>query len=275
MGASFRAELLKLRKRPAIWVLGLLLLAFVLLVRYVIGYLSYLQAQAGAIMAQGSIEQMLSTKLPSAIVRIVINEFPLEAGAIALILGALVGGSEYGWGTLKMVLTQRPSRLAVYGGRVLALAVVLAVLVLSVFATAAGASFLIASIEGAAMAWPPAWEIVRSIGAAWLIVTMWASFGLLLATFFRGTALAIGLGLMWMLLIEGLLIDYGASLVGVIETIVKVMPGANTASLALAFIPGGVMPGQVSGIQATYVLIMYVMVFLSLAAVLVRTRDVT
>jgi len=276
---SFRAELLKLRKRPAVWVLGLLALALVLLFGYVITYLNYLSTKSGRIGFGVDPQQLLLGRLPNEMVRQVMEWVPSECGAVALILGALTGGSEYGWGTLKTMLTRRPPRLAVYGGKVLALGVVLAVIVLAMYAVAAGASLTIARIEGVAVRWPPAWQVAEGIGAAWLILSMWASFGLLLATLTRGTALSIGLGLLWMLLVEGLIGESVARLVGVVTAIARVLPGANAASLVDSFgaIVGGTptTAGEVSGGQAVWTLAMYIVAFLALAMLLFRTRDVT
>src|ERR1700730_4777446 len=43
--------------------------------------------------------------------------FPLGA-AIAIVLGALIAGSEYSWGTMKTSLTHGPGRLTTWFGRV-------------------------------------------------------------------------------------------------------------------------------------------------------------
>lgn len=274
MGASFRAELLKLQKRPAIWILVLLVVAFILLIQYAVTYIGFLQAKAGAVMPDAPLDVMLRRALPHTLIRTVLENFPLPAGGIACVLGALVAGSEYGWGTLKTAFMQHPPRLAVYGGKVLAVAVVLTVLVCAVFATAAGASLLIASRERVAILWPPRMEIMQSLGAAWLIVMMWASFGLLLGTFFRGTAFAVGFGLIWMLLVESIVGDVATGIVEGLEPFARAMPGRNAASLMLSFIPGVAMTAQVSGVQAMWVLVGYTSAFLALGALLLRTRDV-
>src|SRR5207253_6852725 len=42
--------------------------------------------------------------------------FPVGA-AMAIVVGALFAGSEYGWGTMKTMFTQGPGRLTVWAGR--------------------------------------------------------------------------------------------------------------------------------------------------------------
>lgn len=237
MGASFGAELLKLRKRPGTWLLGLLYLFLALLFGYVIPYAVYRTLEAGA---GGDAEfgvppgEILADTLPPELVTNVLGGFPLFGGAIAMILGALAVGSEFGWGTLKTIFTQRPPRLAVFVGKLLALGVILAMLTLVVFVAGAAASALVASIESEAISWPSAGVVLKGIGSAWLILAMWCSFGMMLATFFRGTAFAIGIGLVRAFIIEGLIGGF-AGLLDVLGTIQKTLPGPNAGSLVASF----------------------------------------
>lgn len=321
MGASFRAEILKLRKRPAMWGLGLLLITLVLLFHYVLPYVGYVSAVTSESATGGARVLDLGLSLPGGLVENLIGVFGLEAGVIALILGALAAGSEYGWGTIRVVLTQRPTRLAVYAGKVLAVGVVVAVITLALFAIGAAASVAITNLEGEAvrqaseaeiaeglrgrntgltdeqlkgvaadfasdlrevLAWPPATEIAKGMGAAWLILAVWAAVGLGLATLFRSGAFAVGLGLTWLLVVEALIGDLAAGVVGWIETLAKAFPGANAGSLILSFDSGGASRGQVAGmpepvgaIQAICVLAAYLVAFLALGALLVHKRDVS
>ncbi len=55
------------------------------------------------------------------------------------------------------------------------------------------------------MAFPSAFDILRGIGAGWLIATMWTMFGAVLGILLRGVALAVGLGLVWMLAVQNLI----------------------------------------------------------------------
>lgn len=284
MGASFGAELLKLRKRPGTWLLGSLYLLLALLFGYVIPYGIYLTLRGGA---GGDTdfgvppEQILADALPRELVTNVLGGFPLFGGAIALILGALAVGSEFGWGTLKTIFTQRPPRLAVFAGKLLALGVVLGILTLVIFVAGAAASALVASVEGEPITWPSAGVVLKGTGSAWLILAMWCSFGMMLATLFRGTAFAIGIGLVWAFIIESLIGGF-AGLLDVLGTIQKALPGPNAGSLVASF--GSATQGEngapgvvsaVSGNQATGVLVAYIAAFLAIAALLLRRRDVT
>ena len=72
------------------------------------------------------------------------------------------------------------------------------------------ASLVIAGIEGAPATLPSAWLLVRALAAGWLILAVWAALGVLLGVLTRGTSIAIGLGILYALLVEGLLSQHHA-----------------------------------------------------------------
>src|SRR5215204_6349420 len=127
-------------------------------------------------------EEQLEFLYPENLVSNLTPGFPNLGAPIALILGALTVGSEYGWTTFKTVLTQRPGRYAVFFGKLLALGIVLALLVLLTFTAAAASSFIVAGLEGAPPGWPAPGELARALGAGSLILAVWAALGVLLAT---------------------------------------------------------------------------------------------
>ncbi|HSO53797.1 MAG TPA: ABC transporter permease, partial [Actinomycetes bacterium] len=122
MIASFQAEILKLAKRPATWVLVGVALALTQLFGYLLPYSSWATSDQNFQTEGMDPQAVLAGTLPVELVPTSLGGFPVFAGALALILGALATGSEYGWGTMQTALTQRPTRLAVYGGKLAALA---------------------------------------------------------------------------------------------------------------------------------------------------------
>ena len=102
------------------------------------------------------------------------------AGAIALTMGALVAGSEYGWATLKTILTQRPGRRSVLAGKLLAIVTAILVVVVGVFALNALWSWVIAATEDRPADWPSALELAKGIGAGWLVLGTWSLVGAVL-----------------------------------------------------------------------------------------------
>jgi ABC-type transport system involved in multi-copper enzyme maturation permease subunit len=178
------------------------------------------------------------------------------------------------------MLIQRPRRLKVYAGKLLALAVVVLTIVLATFALGAFSSSAIALSQSEVMDWPSLADLTQGIASGWLILMMWCLFGVMLAFVFRGTALPIGLGVVWIMGIENLIVNVAAPLLDLAETLQKGLPSVNAGSLVSALNGGevGSAPGvntTVDGTQATLVLIAYAVVFVLIAGFVLQRRDVT
>ena len=272
MSRSYAAELLKLVKRPAAWIVVAVWLALMMLFTEVFPYLAYRSA-TNARQASG----LLNPLLPAQVATHAISGYPIWGGALILVLGALASGSEYSWGSLKTVLANGPGRLAFYGSQLLALATAVAVLVLVAFVLCTAASLLVARSTGSAADLPPAWSLLRSVGAGWLMLMMWCLLGASLAIVFRGTALAIGLGLVWILALENL-VRFTATLVGALAALDRYLPGADAGSLASSLgTPASGSTGVaavVGGTQALVGVLLYALVFTGAGAAVLARRDV-
>lgn len=273
---SVRAELVKVRKRPATWVLMGVWLTLTLVFGYLIPYLIFRSDPADP-MAR----RVFAETLPDQLHASAIAGLPLFGGAIALIFGVLLAGSEYGWDTVKTVLVQGPGRVRVYASKLAVLMVALGVLVVLTFLLSAGASAVIAAAESQDVGWPRATDMIRSLGGGWLILGAWGTIGLMLGFVSRGTSLAIGLGLVWLLVIENIMRGL-STLSEVFDTIQQALPGVNAGSLAAAL--GAVQGGEAgapgvgavtTGTQATAILAAYVVVAATVGLVVLRRRDVT
>jgi ABC-type transport system involved in multi-copper enzyme maturation permease subunit len=274
MTSSVTAELLVLRKRTSTWILLGIWTTLALVFAYVVPYVTYLNNPR---------EQPLADVLPDQLVGELMGGFPFFGGVLALMLGVLTFGSEYGWGTLRTLFVQRPGRLNVFAAKLLALAVALVPFVLVVFAVGALASSAIALREGVDIALPSAWLLVRGLAAGWLILAVWTALGVLLAVFSRGTALAVGIGILYALVIEGLLSAL-ATQVSVVDRVVEFFLRANAYSLVTTLGvsaddvanngPGSFSGPFVGGGQALLVLGVYAAVFLLVSGWLLRRRDV-
>jgi ABC-2 type transport system permease protein len=272
---SLRAELLVLRRRASTWILLGIWATLALVFAYVVPYAQHLN---------NSTRASLVDVLPTNLVGTLMGGFPFFGGVLALMLGVLAVGSEYGWGTLRTLFTQRPGRLHVFGAKLLALAAALAVFVLVVFALGALASYAIAVREGADVSWPSAWLLLRGLAGGWLILAVWAAFGMLLAVLFRGTALAVGVGILYALVIEGLLSAL-ATEVSLLDPLVELFVRASGYSLVVGLGasaedagdrgPGSFSGPFVGGEQALLVLVSYLALFVLVAGWRLRRRDVT
>jgi ABC-2 type transport system permease protein len=281
VGGSYRAEILKLVRWPAMWTLGAVLLVLAQVFGYLIPYVGYRSGGGSGFAAGQTAAQLLADVLPGRLVPNTLSGFPLFAGAIALIVGGLAAGSEYGWGTLKTILTQRPRRSAVLAGKLLAIVTVVLALVLAVFAINAFWSWVIATTEDRPADWPTVLGLARGVGAGWLILGMWSLLGAALGTLFRSTSLAVGLGLVWSRAVESLVRGF-ANLLGFLDAFQQGLPGTNAGSLVASLgaatldQPGGT-PGVtavVSGPQAAAVLIAYVVALVAIAGFTLGRQDV-
>ncbi|MBX6751562.1 MAG: ABC transporter permease [Micromonosporaceae bacterium] len=225
-----RAELRRLLRWPAVWLLSGTWMALNLSFAYLFPYLTYRNGDpVGPPAGDGGLERLLPDQAPVSVV----EGMPMFGGALVLILGALAVGSGYGWGTWKTVFTTGPRRAAALGGTYAALAVVLTTLVAATFAVDLAASTAIALAEDRAVVAPGLLDAVTGFAAALLIGGMWAAAGTLLGALARGPALAVGLGLVWSLVVENLLRGV-AGLLGPLQTVAEVLPGTVVGSVAAA-----------------------------------------
>lgn len=280
MLGSYGAELLKLSRRTSTWVLAAVWLLFPVVFLYLLPFVVVTVAleQPGA--PPGGIETAAGFLLPENFVAYVIRfMFSSFGTAVALLLGALAVGSEYGWGTVKMILSQRPSRPAVLSAKLLALATTLLALTVAALAIGAVCSLAVALIAGAPADPPPLARLPQGLGAGFLLLAVWAALGFALAVSFKGSALAIGLGLIYAFAIEptiNLIVLFNEDL----QTVAKLPPGQNAAALVNAFsgteVPAGATPPVFfDPPYAALALALYTAAFLALAYLAFLRRDVT
>ncbi|HWM74187.1 MAG TPA: ABC transporter permease [Nocardioides sp.] len=277
---STRAELLRLRKWPAVWVTLGAWLGLALMFGYLFSYLSY-KTGDNSFSDEGATQaSLLNNMMPISLPDVLLQGMPMFGGALMMVLGAIVAGNGYGWGTWKTVFTQGPSRTKSVLGSLLALSLFVVVTVCVTLALYTGVSLLFATTESQAVVWPAFSELASSVGGGVLVLEMWALAGFALGTLARGPALSVGLGLVWALVLENLLRGVGA-LLGPVEAFTTVLPGTAAGSLVGSLMGGTVnaedTPGVLdvlSGSQATWMVLAYVVALPLLAVVLVRRRDV-
>jgi hypothetical protein len=112
---------------------------------------------------------------------------------------------------------------------------------------------------------------------------VWATLGVLLGVVTRGTSLAIGIGILYALVIEGLLSAFADS-IDVLQPLTDVFLRANGYSIAAALGatvdsiessgPGSYSGPLVSGLQGAAVLAAFIAGLAALTGVLLRRRDV-
>src|SRR5207237_5726687 len=79
-------------------------------------------------------------------------------GALEFIVGVLIVGTEYSWGTLRTVLTVGPGRLETFTAKALCLIIVMGIATVLRYLVAAGCSILFGSLDHQALVWPSVLE---------------------------------------------------------------------------------------------------------------------
>ncbi|GAA4978688.1 ABC transporter permease subunit [Actinopolymorpha pittospori] len=285
MITSVRAELFRLARWPVTWVIAGTWVVLNLAFGYLFNYLAYRSEDGRGLAATSAgdapAELLLTQLLPERAPVVLVQGLPMFGSALILIFAALAVGGGYAWGTWKTVFTTGPGRLTVWGGTVGAIGVALAAILLLTLALDLATALTVAALESQPVTWPGVPNLLEGFGSALLISAMWATAGVLLGTVARGPALAAGLGLVWVLVVENLLRGV-AGLLGSIATVTDVLPGTAAGSLAGAL--GALAEGEadgtpgvlttLDGATATALLGGYLLAFLVLSAALTRRRDV-
>lgn len=277
---STRAELLRLRKWPAVWITLGSWLALSLMFGYLFNYLSYATGDNSFSNEGATKATLLAEMMPANAPDVFLQGMPMFGGALVMVLGAIVAGNGYGWGTWKTVFSLGAHRSGVVLGSLAALTVfVVATLVVS-FAFDLGLAVLIATTESQDIVMPSLGSVGEAAGAGFLVLEMWALIGFALGTIARGPALSVGLGLVWALVVENLLRGVGA-LLSWVDTLTTVLPGTAGGSLigSIVGVDGAdTAPGildTVSGTRAAITVACYIVLSAAVSIVVVRRRDVT
>ena len=270
------AEIRLLLKRTSTWVLLGIWLAMSITFSYILPYIVY---RSGSTSDFG---EDFDSMLPGQLLDSVGSGLPFFGGSIVLILGVISVGSEFGWGMWKTLFTQRPGRGRVFAAKMAALGVMVIPFILSILILAAAASGIIAAVEGAPMDWPGPAAIAQGLLGGWVILAVWTAAGVMLATVTQGTGVAIGIGILWALVIEGL-IGVFAGGISWLGWLVDLLLRSNGYSLMRAMFegaqgqdqgPGSFAGPYVSGTQAMLVLLGYLVLFLGIPYLLFRRRDI-
>ncbi|MFD6450235.1 ABC transporter permease [Nocardia sp. NPDC060220] len=277
--ASIRAEALRLGRWPAFWIVLGTWILLNLTFAYLFNYLAYTSGESGAMSDGLPRDVLLGRLMPAAVPEVFTQGMSMFGGALVLILGALAVGSGYGWGTWKTVFTQGPSRVAAVGGLLSTLLVVVLALVLVAFAVDVGIASVIAVGESQPVTMPSLDDSLIGIVTGTAILGMWMLAGALIGAIARGPALAVGLGLVWVLVVENLLRGV-AGIFGPIEAVTNVLPGTAAGSLAGAMrtVEGPANPGVLDILtrgESFALLAGYVMVFAGGTIWLMTRRDLT
>jgi ABC-type transport system involved in multi-copper enzyme maturation permease subunit len=272
MIATIKAEWRKSRFRPAFLVSSGVIAGITILIYSVNWYLA---------LHPGSAERAANilTLYPDQFVNFVMGAaFPLGA-AMAIVVGALFAGSEFGWSTTKTMFTQGPGRLTVWAGRVVVFAAWMFIITLVLFGIGAASSVVVASFQGHALTWPAAIDVVKGMGAIWLIFFVNGAIGMAIGTLLRQPAAALGIGLIYVLAVEVVAVRF-IDLInnGAYKWVTEQFVNQNATALAQSFTSpafGRTVAPAITAEHAVLVLAAYGIGLVIVAAGLLRLRDVT
>jgi ABC-2 type transport system permease protein len=282
MLASMRAELLILRKWPAVWVLLLVTPLAAITFSYVFELITYFTLNPVLYPNLGTPAQDLPSMLPSQFIIAATQQFGTSSTAAPFaVVGAVIAGGDWTRGTIRTSLLQGPGRLRTLAGQVLALVVALVAIVAATFILCAAASLIIGKVEASSVvppegALPGIGMILRGAGADLLIACAFASFGLALGTIFRSAAGAIAATLLWTVLIQDTLYNIATQAGGIYLKIGNFLPGSSMDAVTFVFYKatGSAIYLPVSPTRGAWTLVVYTVVFLAITAVLVHRRDI-
>jgi ABC-type transport system involved in multi-copper enzyme maturation permease subunit len=189
----FVADLRKLIRRPATWIIGLILAAIVALFYLAIG------ASAGQATTDEQRAQLTALLSFPAAYYIVLSFILGLGGLLAVVYGSAVSGAEWAWGTLKVAVARGESRGRYMLAAFAALALIVLFGLLLAFAVGLGMAAVGASIAGVGTAGIDDPETVRRLpellGRAWLGMLEQAALGFAIGTVARSQLAGIGAGI--------------------------------------------------------------------------------
>jgi ABC-type transport system involved in multi-copper enzyme maturation permease subunit len=206
MTRSFRSELLKLRRPSVIFGAGGAMLGFALLATI----LAFATAEAGDPTGPPDASEPFALTLGQlAEAGGLTQGFSVAAGFISLLVFVVFLTSitsEYGHGTLRVLLTRQPNRAKLLAGKVLALlAITAAALLVAVVVSAVAAVVLAGMWDVSTADWFTSTGLVNAAGDyanALLTATFFGVLGGVMGLLLRSTVLALGVGLAWLMPVE-------------------------------------------------------------------------
>lgn len=197
----------------------------------------------------------------------ILASFGVPLLALAWLIGATSVGAEWHNRTMTTMLTWEPRRVRVLAAKALATGTIVFVWAFAMQAAIAGAFYPAAEFEGSMSGVDAAWwgdiglQMLRFAGIAVVAALM----GLSLATIGRNTAAALGVGVFYLAVVEGLIRAFRPSW---IDWLV-----GDNIGLVLAGSLEGPTLGH-SGAAAGLLLAAYTVALLACAALIFRRRDI-
>lgn len=286
------AEFFKLRKRMMTWVLALILVGLVILLYSVLwnisGRVTFFGEESGGIRYTG--EDLRRALFMQGAVPFSLAIASTFGTLLAIILAAGSIGSEYAWGTVRLMATASSGRLRLLAARVLVVALLIAAGTLAAVAVALAYSTIITFTSGGTdFSFFTAGFVkdqVFSYGRTLFVMSPYVALAFAFAVIGRSTLAGVGAGL-GVAFLEPLISNLMRLGGNPWKSIPNWLPNANTDVITLQNAVPEPLPrfglsaseaasrGLNSPGVAALVILAYVVVFLAVAFVIYRRRDIT
>jgi hypothetical protein len=202
------------------------------------------------------------------------------------VLGGSWAGSEYGWGTIRMVLSRRPDRIQFVLAGLLILTVFVALSLIAALIVGSLAGIVVALLTGHSIFNSSEFNgtlvitLIKVFFASWYVLLFFLALSYAAGTLFRSSAVGIGVGIGITLadfIISGIFYNLG----GRWRDIALHFPGIYTRTLPTSiaqkvlFQRAGDVTNPPGVTESIIALGLYIAIPVILALVLVRVRDVT
>jgi ABC-type transport system involved in multi-copper enzyme maturation permease subunit len=187
-------------------------------------------------------------------------------GIVALCIFAAQTAQEYTYGTLRNLLVRQPSRMKVLIGKLIAMKLFALVVVISAGLVTFALSYLFAGVKDiSTQSWGSSdakADIVRTFINVAIATVGYGIFGMILGLLFRSPISAISIGVIWNLIVEGLLSIF-------VTDLARYFPGQLLSTVAL----GGTE--EISYQYALFTSYGFLAAGMVIVAILFKRRDVS
>ena len=231
--------------------------------------------------AQGSLASLGPHLFPPGYIENTFAVLTMLGTICVAVLAASVVGSEYGWGTIRVLIGTGTPRARLLGGKVVALAVAVAAWIVTSFAAITLSSIVVTALSGHPVSFgntDAAWfgQLGLMFGRTWLVLEAWLAIAVAASVVGRSLAAGIAVPIVWQV-VETVL-SAVAPLAGNLGTRISellIAVSARTFEIHDTFGTPRLVPGAISETQALLVLAGYVVVMLALAFLVFVRRDYT
>lgn len=234
--SALRGELSITRRRAAGWVSLGIWAACIVLFAYFVSYISTAGAQWYSTEQQ---DALVAAMLPQGTSYYVLASLPLYGAPQLVILGAVIGASDFVRGTIGTISARFPSRIPLAAARLVNLLLLSAAAALVTLGSSVLSSLGVAAFSGRNGVFPPPAELAVTLLVIWLAAATFIVLGYAVGTLTRNTIAAAAVVVVWILGVEALLVGMLAPVVPFVAQVQGYLPVGATSSLAAALVPTG------------------------------------